>query len=88
MEIICNQNQTTGEIICQYPDNYNVINQNDQYYETIDSGNGQIFVVEKFVGYGDLMICLFLFIIILIMITSKIFDFWLPIINRFKKYEL
>lgn len=88
MEIICNYNETTGDITCTYPDSYNVISKEDGYFETIDAGGGENFVVQKFVSYGDLMVSLFLLLILLVIITKEIFYFWLSKSVRFKKYEL
>lgn len=88
MDINCNYNEQTGDINCIYPENFNVLSQQDGYFETIDAGGGQSFVVQKFVSYGDLTISFFLFLIFLFILSREIFEFWLNKSVRFKKYEL
>lgn len=88
MEINCNYNEITGEILCNYPDNYPVTTQQDGYFEIIDAGGGNTFVVQKFVNYGDLMISFLLFGLFLLIFTKYIFDFWFSRSVRIKKYEL
>lgn len=88
MNIDCNYNESTGDITCVLPENFSVMTKQDNYFEVIDAGGGENFVIQKFCNYGDLLISFFLFLIFLFMLLKTIYSFWFSRSIRIKKYEL
>lgn len=87
-EMICNYNLNGDELTCILPEPFQVLTDGDTYFETIDAGDGNYFVVDKTISYGDLTISFFLFILIVMFFSKIIFDLFFARSVRIKKYEL
>lgn len=87
-EMICTYNTAGDELTCVLPESFQVLTGGDSYYETIDAGDGNYFVVDKTISYGDLTISFFLFVLIVMFFSKIIFDLFFARSVRIKKYEL
>lgn len=86
--MVCTYNISGDEFTCVLPEPFQVLTDGDTYFETIDAGDGNYFVVDKTISYGDLTISFFLFILIVMFFSKIIFDLFFARSVRIKKYEL
>lgn len=86
--MLCTYNTSKDEFTCVLPEPFQVSTDGDSYYETIDAGDGNYFVIDKTINYGDLTISFFLFLIFILFFSKTIFDLFFARSVRHKKYEL
>lgn len=74
--------------ICNYDENVGIMNCDVPYITAVDMGDGRTGYFSGLWTGGDVLICIFLFTLIIFMISKELFRFFFPMVIKIKKkYE-